>query len=123
MKNISPLIWVALWAIFILVASTVGVGLNLPTTWADLISWDKVAHVFVYMILCFLLIQSFAKGRKRKLVLALALTISIVYGITIEWIQYIFFPNRFFEVFDIFANVVGSVLGAVLGIRWKRKRN
>lgn len=121
MKNISPVIWVVGWAIFILIASTVGVGFNLPTTWADVIGWDKLAHAFVYAVLCLLLIESFAKGRNLKSVVVLSVVISIAYGITMEFLQYTFFSNRYFEVFDIFANAVGSMLGAIIAVR--RKRN
>ncbi len=120
MKNISPVIWAVVWAIFILVASTVGVGFNLPSTWADVISWDKVAHAFVYAVLCFLLIESFAKGRDFKLVVVLATAISIVYGVSIEFLQYTFFPNRYFEVFDIFANIVGNIVGAMTAVRRRK---
>ncbi len=120
MKNISPVIWVVVWAIFIFIASTVGVGLNLPSTWADLISWDKLAHGFVYAVFCFLLVLSFPKGQKLKSVVVLAVIISIVYGATMEFLQYTFFPNRYFEIFDIFANTVGSVLGAIIAVRRNR---
>ncbi len=120
MKKISPVIWAIVWAIFILIASTIGVGFNLPSTWADIISWDKLAHAFVYAVLCFLLIESFAKGRDFKIVVVLAAASSIFYGVMIEFLQYTFFPNRYFEVFDIFANIVGSMLGTMIAVRRRK---
>ncbi|MEM9885071.1 MAG: VanZ family protein [Bacteroidota bacterium] len=103
-----------IWASMILVLSTVGIGVNLPTTLSDIIAWDKLAHAFVYFILCYLLYQSFVKKRSQQRAILYALLLSIAYGILMEIIQYSFFPSRYFEFLDIFANIVGSILSIVL---------
>lgn len=97
------------WAIFILILSTVGVGLNLPSTWSDIISWDKLAHAFVYFVLVFLLHKDLVRTQPKQRSLWLAFTISVAFGILMEIVQYTFFPNRYFEVLDIIANIVGAI--------------
>lgn len=49
--------------------------------------------------------------------MTVAILASSLYGIGMEFIQYAFFPNRFFEVLDIIANIIGSVLG-VFGLNF-----
>ncbi|MEM9991011.1 MAG: VanZ family protein [Bacteroidota bacterium] len=99
------------WAAFILILSTVGVGVNLPNTWADIIGWDKVAHAFVYCILTVLLFYGW-RGKKPDIkIIWMAFGIATSYGILMEIVQYSFFPNRYFEVLDIIANIVGAMLG------------
>ncbi len=48
----------------------------------------------------------------------IALVISGGYGILMELIQYGFFPNRYFEVQDIIANIIGSLIGLYLYRRY-----
>ena len=51
----------------------------------------------------------------------IALGISIIYGIGMEVVQYTFFPGRFFEIPDIIANIIGSILGLYLFKRFFNK--
>jgi len=107
------------WSILILLLST-RATINLPQSWFDLYSPDKFGHAFVYGVLCWLLLKAFHREALGKPVLW-ALLISISYGILMEVVQYSFFPNRFFEVYDIIANISGSLLG--LWIFRKMKSN
>lgn len=123
MKQIAPL-WISIpvvWALIILVLSTVGIGINLsPSLW-DIIGWDKLAHAFVYAVLCFLLIKALEKnGITLRRAIIYSLIISVVYGILMEIIQFTFFPNRYFEIFDIFANIVGAISIPLLFLRQKK---
>jgi len=103
------------WSIIILVLST-RATINLPQSWWDLYSPDKFGHAFVYAVQCWLLIKAFQKENIQKAVLW-ALIISISYGILMEVVQYSFFPNRFFEVYDIIANISGSFIGRWIAMR------
>jgi len=105
------------WSIIILFLSTRGT-INLPQTWWDLYSPDKFGHAFVYAVLCWLLIKASQKEVVRNAAF-LALIISSGYGILMEVVQYSFFPNRFFEVYDIIANISGSFIGLWLGTKKK----
>lgn len=43
-----------------------------------------------------------------------ALIISTTYGIGMEVVQYTFFPGRYFEFWDIVANISGAFAGVIL---------
>jgi len=112
-----------LWSFVILFLSTKG-GINLPASWWDFIALDKVGHLVVYGIFCMLLLGAFTHNQtlalEQKWVI-IALGISIIYGIGMEVIQYTFFPGRFFEIPDIIANIIGSILGLYLFKRFIHK--
>ena len=75
---------------------------------------DKVGHLVFYGILTFLIAYGFYKVKNQfinKKMLFNALIISAVYGISMEIMQYSFFPNRYFEILDIIANISGSIVG------------
>ena len=87
-------------------------GVNLPESWSDLFQPDKLAHIFVYAVQVFLFLRGFHLTNKltRKISFFVVLG-TILYGISLEIVQYAFFEDRFFEVFDIIANIIGSFTG------------
>lgn len=110
MKGFIPAIGCAI-VILILSAKP---GINLPESWFDLIAMDKLGHAVVYGVLTYLLLRGFKKEDMTGFAgnsPVSALIISIVYGISMELMQYFFFPGRFFELYDIIANIIGSILG------------
>ena len=111
MKNYIPAL---IWSLIILGLSTMP-GINLPETFWDILSWDKLAHAVVYALQCALILwgghRAQAAATLNQPLAIIALLISGVYGILMEVIQYSFFPNRFFEVQDIIANIIGSFIG------------
>lgn len=120
MKYYIPAI---LWSLVILFLSTMG-GINLPPSWWDYISVDKVGHLVVYGLFTLLLVLGFTQNRTLPLAnnnRNIALGISIIYGIGMEVVQYTFFPGRFFEIPDIIANIIGSILGLYLYKRFFNK--
>ena len=106
-----------LWSVVIFVLSTRS-GIDLPESWMDFISWDKIGHAGVYCILTILLLIGFyQKGKKQNLSTTLStlmVIISSIYGISMEIVQYSFFPGRFFAVMDIIANIIGSLIGLII---------
>jgi len=109
LNSISPVAATIIWAVVILILSTVGVGVNIPSSWQDVFSWDKLAHAAVYFILCYFLHQSFITRKPTLTSNIYAFLISTSYGILIEIVQYSFFPDRYFELLDILANIVGTI--------------
>lgn len=102
------------WGIVIAVLSLMP-GKNMPEVIWDIANPDKLAHAFVYMILSFLLFRGFyLRGQLKRETIIWGLFISIVYGILLEILQYAFFPDRYFELLDIIANIIGSILSLVL---------
>lgn len=104
-----------LWSIVILVLSAMP-GISLPESFWDFISMDKLGHIGVYGIQTFLLLKGLSSQitNDAKKVAVIALIISILYGILMEGMQYTFFPYRYFEYLDIFANIIGSLTGLLI---------
>lgn len=82
--------------------------------WENLLSFDKVAHFFIFGVLVFLMIIGLSKQYRylflRNKAVQISLAIGIAYGIIIEIIQQ-FIPGREFEVADIVANTIGCFMG------------
>ena len=99
-----------MWALVILLLST---GKNIPTPrLTNLLEPDKLAHAAAYFVLATLLSIGFGKGLRALQMrwVWVAALISSVYGIGMEIIQFTFFPNRYFEVYDIIANIIGALI-------------
>ena len=105
-----------LWAALIFTLST-GHAVEVPR-FSNLLEPDKLAHAAAYFVLAGLLLWGFHRttGLSPK-AMTVAIMASVLYGIGMECIQYAYFPNRYFEVLDIIANIIGSILG-VLGINF-----
>ena len=116
--KIPPFLLAGGWAIFILILSTVGIGVNLPASWWDIIGWDKLAHAIVYFVLTYWLIKGFQIRNTLAKAFLYAAILASSYGVLMEIVQKTFFTNRYFEVLDIIANIVGVMI-CVLWIRRK----
>jgi VanZ family protein len=71
-------------------------------------------HTGAYAGLGMLAARALAKGRLRKVtwrVVCGAIAISSIYGVTDEYHQ-LFVPGRAFDVMDMVADAIGSVIGA-----------
>ena len=97
------------WLIAITWLSTRG-GISLPGF--KLIATDKLAHACSYALLVWLILLS-VKHRTAAIFAGVWLFASL-YGALMEWVQYRFFPNRFFEVDDMLANTIGAALSAAI---------
>lgn len=76
---------------------------------------DKWEHAFAYFVLTTSLLFGFHKSGLLTLKVWLILLLGCaMYGVLLEWVQYTFFPNRYFEWLDATANVVGTLLGGGL---------
>jgi len=101
------------WTLLIIYLSS-GPGVQLPFTWTDVIGIDKVGHLVFYGVHTFLLIWTLGQngwleeGSRKYWYSFLA---STILGITMEIMQGAFYPNRYFEILDIFANIIGSFIG------------
>jgi VanZ family protein len=71
---------------------------------------DKVVHFGIYFILQVLVMWAFAR-KDNPLTIILSFCFSVIYGILLEGIQHFFLPDRFFEIFDIIANITGALSG------------
>lgn len=100
------------WTILIAILST-GSSVQAPFDLGDVIGIDKVGHFFFYCIHAILLAWA-STASKFKTPLLVIFFISALYGIVLEFVQYSFYPNRYFEYLDILANIIGSLLGITI---------
>ncbi|MFT5251014.1 MAG: VanZ family protein [bacterium] len=76
---------------------------------------DKLIHVLIYLSLSFLWISySNRVANYKKTVTIMIMLLCFFYGIIIEVIQELFIPLRKADLFDVSANMIGAILGALL---------
>lgn len=100
----------AVWAALIFWLSTAP-GEQLPRMdW--LMTPDKIGHFGVYAILAVLTgLSTIRSGRSFQRWWKGIAVATILYGILLEVIQYSCFPGRYFEFWDIVANISGVFAG------------
>lgn len=80
-------------------------------------SFDKIVHFGIFAILSLLMVRGFKKqyafGKLKQHALRYSLIISMIYGIVIEYTQS-FVPERFVELEDLLANILGCAGGGGL---------
>lgn len=81
----------------------------------DFFAQDKIGHFIAYFTLSVTIAWGYYKNNQRlsNKVLLIILAIGIFYGCSMESMQYLFFPNRYFDYGDIVANFIGSLLGII----------
>lgn len=78
----------------------------------DLIYFDKWVHIGMFALLMVLFSYPFIKIQKGiHTVLYVILLLSIIYGISMEFVQKYFVPSRSFDLLDIVADAVGCFTG------------
>jgi len=95
----------------IILAGSVLPGQNLPSI--PLWNIDKLVHISFYAVFAFLLIYEYQRYRPWSFRSHIVMTIAICggYGLFIEYIQGNFIANRFFDVYDLIANIIGVFVG------------
>jgi len=94
-------------AAIIFCLSVISTGIQLPETF---FSPDKIGHFAAYGLLSWLMLNGLRKtGRQETLFSMLAIAAVSGYGISLEFVQWAFFPHRYFEVWDMIANIAGAV--------------
>ena len=95
----------------ILVLSTL---LSVPIQIEGISFTDKLSHLFAYSVLAFTLLFAFAKqSRMLPYSVIWVIILCSIYGVFLEWVQYSFFPNRYFEWLDALVNVIGTSIGGL----------
>lgn len=99
-------------AIIIFMASSIP-GTNMPTVMFPY--FDKIEHMAIYAVLSAAVARGFCNWRpwfSLRLIIILSVMIGTAYGISDE-IHQSFVPGRESDIYDIIADAVGSLLGAV----------
>jgi VanZ family protein len=98
-----------LWAVFILIISLMP-ATEIPGV--GLFQADKLVHIAVYFLLTFLYHRSIKKsGIKQSFEITILLAASIIsYGFLIEVAQESLTADRQFDLWDVVANSIGTLL-------------
>ncbi len=114
------------WGATIIWSIALALGMLLPSEQipeSQLWSNDKLVHLGVFMIYSFSWSVAFmglrpVQSTKIKL-LVRALTICIVYGAVLEFLQQ-FIPGRMTDIYDLLANTLGAVMGTIVVITFTK---
>ena len=124
-KRVGIILWfwtpVILWMTLIYYSSSIRGG---DISKVDIPNIDKLFHFVEYFILGALLIRAFSNSSDKasfKLILLLSILIASIYG-AIDEFHRRFVLGRSPEIFDIFSDIIGFSLGALLSIH-KEKNN
>jgi len=111
------------WSLFILLVSWNAGGLNLPPNLFDLVGTHKLAHATAYFLLFWTILYGLRKtGADTPRALIISALWCVFYRVLMEVLQYFYFPGRYFEFFDIVANIIGVFSGfAIFYFRKKQK--
>ena len=95
-------------------------GSDLPqANWLDAIYFDKWVHIGLFAMLTFLWRSAFDLDLNHYN--WIILFTAILYGLSVEFIQRYWIPNRSFDLFDLLADTVGSLIGiAVWSVVYKK---
>jgi glycopeptide antibiotics resistance protein len=117
-----PLRLAILWSVFILILCGFP-GNHIPKlTFLQWLKPDKLVHLVIFGIQCWLLIWGFSRQQKylklknNPVMPALILTIS--YGALVEILQSLIFIQRSGDIRDAIANALGALLGWLLYRRY-----
>src|SRR5437868_246664 len=80
--------------------------------WLDRIFFDKWVHIGLFAVLIFLWRSAFTwTFTKYNLVLIFS---ALLYGLLVEFIQRQWVPNRSFDLYDVLADTIGSIIGLIV---------
>lgn len=115
-------VWAIAWLVAITWLSTRG---SIPLPGFRLLEVDKLAHAAAYALLAALVLLAIPHRNFRRYGLVFGLAFG--YGALMEWVQYRFFPHRFFEWDDMVANGIGALMAcwvvALVDRRYGRVNN
>lgn len=104
------------WGLFILLLTMMPGKYVAPANFWDIANFDKLAHLFVFLVLMFLSLH----GRSKQIQSAVgfrfmlfAFLLCVAYGFLLEMLQGLISTDRQFEMIDAFANMLGCLLGAM----------
>ncbi len=78
----------------------------------SLIDYDKIVHVIFYLVMTFLFLCSLGSQQWKHILIAII--ICSLYGVLMEYLQRTTGQGRHFDYYDIIANIIGSLIGAII---------
>ena len=101
------------WTIFLIVGTLLPKEVVSQNNWLDIPHLDKISHFFAYALLVFL--WSIALKEKTSKIKAARISFygAILLGVLLEILQWQLNLGRYFEILDIIANIIGSIIGLI----------
>lgn len=104
----------ALWAIIVFIISSLPGNKVDDMPFLNIPYIDKIIHMGMYFILTLLFVyeinnNSFSASPKFLYVFII-IVICLIYGIILEYLQYLLFTGRSADVFDVLFNSIGCIL-------------
>lgn len=91
---------------------SVSPGIQLPNVG---ISSDKIGHLIAYGVLAWFTFSGLKKDGRLNIETAYWAVFGVsLYGIFLEFVQWAFFPYRYFELWDMVANITGACLSFII---------
>lgn len=99
------------WTIILIVGTLLPKEAVSQNNWLNIPHLDKASHLFAYALLVFLwsitLVEKTAKIKAARI----AFYGAIFLGVLLEILQWQLNMGRHFEILDIIANIIGSIIG------------
>jgi len=107
---VKALLALIIWSLLIAVFSLI----PLQSSGPEIIPHqDKLIHLICYAVLAYLALMAFGQKGGQSIYLKLIVG-CIIYGIVIEIAQALLNTGRYFDYFDIIANIIGSLTGSLV---------
>lgn len=83
---------------------------------------DKLVHIFLFVVLCLSFMFPFKNvhysTQIKRIIFFVLITLFIVYGIVIEFIQRDYIANRSFDIGDIIADSIGCLVALLFAVKY-----
>ena len=103
----------AAWTIILIVATLVPKGVVSQSNFLNIPHFDKVSHLCSYALLGFLWSIALKEKTSKIKAARIAFYGSISLGVLLEILQWLLNVGRHFEILDIIANIIGSIIGLI----------
>ncbi len=102
------------WTIILIVATLLPKEVVSQNNWLDIPHLDKVSHLFAFALLVFLWSIALVVKTSKIKAARIAFYGAIFLGVLLEILQWQLNFGRHFEILDIIANIIGSIIGLIV---------
>jgi VanZ family protein len=101
------------WTIIIIVATLLPKEVVSQNNWLNVPHLDKAYHFFSYALMVFFWSMALVEKTPEIKAARIAFYGAIILGVLLEILQWQLNVGRHFEILDIIANIIGSIIGLI----------
>ena len=101
------------WTIILIAGTLLPKEVVSQSNWLDIRHFDKVSHLFAFALLVYLWSTTLIEKTTKIKAARIAFYGSIFLGVLLEILQWQLNVGRYFEILDIIANIIGSIVGLI----------